>query len=686
MSYTLIGKMKRAIRKPPSYIAKRLWIEACRQIERKEAPKRAEKFTGPQLLTVTNAQSIESLWQSLSEQPFLANVDIRPSTELKQHCPHDEERILQEAKLALEHQVDLLGSGLIKLGDAIDWHQDYKTSKGWAPQYCHDIEYNNLDQPSDVKFPWEISRMQWMIPLGQAYLLTQDDRYAKAVKSIIISWIKENPYAMSVNWSCTMDVALRIITWTWFFYVFNKAPSWQDNNYQTEFLRTLYLHGDFTSRHLEESDVNGNHYTSDAAGLVFAGLFFKHSETAQQWLNTGWNILTEEIRLQISMDGVDFEASLPYHRLVFELFLLTALYRQSHGLDVEEPYQNRLIKMAKYTAAYSRQDGSVPLVGDADDGRVLPFSMRPINEHRYLIGITALTFKQPDLLNLYSGPNTELYWLLGASACEELLSKCQQKIAYQSEYFKPGYYVMRNDKDHVFIDCAEVGMNGKGGHGHNDCLSFTAALDGETLIEDRGAYLYTADPHARNEFRSTASHNTPLVDDIEINRFISWDFLWNLKYDAKPEQIAWEHNEEKSYFIGSHQGYQKLKFPVEIKRRIELNHQLHQLTVEDVFNSTEKHKIIVPLHLAKAVNIVSLNNKKIIIEINKNYFLISSESKDDWGMSIKESSLSPSYGVKTKSKKLLWSACVACSNLIITIKPINKDEIKQYIPSTTTQS
>ena len=32
--------------------------------------------------------------------------------------------------------------------------------------------------------------------------------------------------------------------------------------------------------------------------------------------------------------------------------------------------------------------------------------------------------------------------------------------------------------DHVLIDAGPVGMAGRGGHGHNDCLAFDAMLDG----------------------------------------------------------------------------------------------------------------------------------------------------------------------------------------------------------------
>ncbi len=81
-----------------------------------------------------------------------------------------------------------------------------------------------------------------------------------------------------------MEVALRIISWTWFFHVFKKSHAWQDSFFQERFLTCLYLHADFTMRHIEYSDINGNHYTADAAGLVFAGLFFGTGAEAKLWV------------------------------------------------------------------------------------------------------------------------------------------------------------------------------------------------------------------------------------------------------------------------------------------------------------------------------------------------------------------------------------------------------------------
>src|SRR5690606_32156869 len=107
---------------------------------------------------------------------------------------------------------------------------------------------------------------------------------------------------------------------------------------------------------------------------------------AQEWLRVGWNLIEDEMPRQVCADGVDFEASSAYHRLVLELYLLAACYRMKCGLGVEEGHRDRLRAMAKFVASYSQPDGQAPRWGDADDARALRFATQSVYDHRYLVG------------------------------------------------------------------------------------------------------------------------------------------------------------------------------------------------------------------------------------------------------------------------------------------------------------
>lgn len=640
-------RLKKLLQKPPQVIVERILYELKAETGRFWEPFLPHFITLRFLLKKFKSSSLEELWSTLALKPFCTEGSFLEKKTYETLTGDTQARILEKASEALEHRVDLLGSGPIELGKTINWSRDYKASFSWPLHYFRSISYADLGKPNDVKFPWEVSRMQWMIPLGQAYLLTKDEKYAQKVKDLLISWIDSNPYASSVNWACTMEVALRIIVWTWFFHVFKNSPSWKDPLFQEKFLKTLYLHGIFTSRHLEKSDVNGNHYTADAAGLVFAGLFFGNED----WHQKGWSILQKEIKLQVFEDGVDFEASIPYHRLVQELFLFPALYRLKQGLTVPSFYEQRLSKMAYFTSCYSRQDGSSPLWGDGDDARVLPFGEQPLHDHRYLVGLVGFAFSCDDLLSQWHGSNTEIFWVFGKAPP---ISDIPLNSSSSQHFPKGGFYIMRDLQSHIFIDCGPLGLKGRGGHGHNDILSFEAVLGGIPLITDCGSFVYTSDCIARNLFRSTGFHNTPQIDGEEINRFIRPDYLWNLHHDAAEEIEEWVMSKKYTLFRGSHTGYKKLEQPVRPIRTIILNHGTPKLTIEDFFEGKGTHHISIPFHFHPLVQPERKDDNHLLLHTKNDTFTMSWESYSKWEACLEPARISPRYGVVENSHKLVF--------------------------------
>jgi len=662
--------LRRALRKPPSTIARRLAQEAAAEAERYLGPRRARRFSAHRLLRACGDPDLDSLWRRLAARPYPAHTSGVDAAEHCRLCPGDAEQIQEAAADALAHRVRLLGPDSVELGPRIDWLRDFRSGVSWPRRYMRDIAYVNPADASDVKLPWELSRLQWLMPAGQAYLLSGEESHAEAVRAVIESWIDDNPYAQTVNWSCTMEVALRILSWSWFFRVFHASRSWTDSGFRERFLCALYLHCDFTLRHLELSDVNGNHCTADAAGLVFGGLFFGKGRDAGRWLARGWSLLCDELPRQVFPDGVDFEGSVAYHRLVAELFLLPALYRQACALDVPAAYRERLVAMARFSAAYTRPDGSTPLWGDADDARALPLGRQPLTDHRYLVGLMGAAFEAPELRAASAGSRAEAYWLLGPAAAAMLPDAATPPAPPGSAGFPDGgFYIMRNAVDHVFIDCGPVGLAGRGGHGHNDCLAFEAVLDGTLLVTDCGAFVYTASFSERNLFRSTAAHNTPCLDTQELNRMHP-EYLWSLEYDARPELRQFQIGLEGDRFTGAHAGYRRLDPPVTPVRTIELEHASHALTIRDRFEGSGFHQIEVPLHLAPGVEAHVIAAGVVELRAAAARFRLEWEPCRAWALEIGAGRVSPSYGVVLPSVRLLFKRQGALEpDLTVRIQP-----------------
>jgi hypothetical protein len=381
------------------------------------------------------------------------------------------------------------------------------------------------------------------------------------------------------------------------------------------------------------------------------GQFFSDLPQGRRWRDKGWAILTGEIELQVFPDGVDFEASVPYHRLVQELFLWPALYRRRGGLPVPARYRDRLVAMARFTEGYSRPDGSAPLWGDADDARVLPFGGQDINDHRYLIGWVGFALDDAELVKQSRGPREEIAWALGLEAADALVA-VNETVPRSIAFRDAGFFILRDARNHVFIDCGPLGLAGRGGHGHNDLLAFEAVLRGTTLVSDCGAYLYTADYRERNSFRSTAYHNTPQIDGQEINRFVRPDFLWSLHNDARFAVEHFEAGEAISAFAGRHDGYRRLSNPVEVKRAFTLNHSHCKLTIEHDFAGREDHLIEIPFHLAPGIRAEVTGERAFKLLADGAEFGFD-WVEDGWEALLTKGRVSPSYGIVVAVDKIV---------------------------------
>src|SRR5205814_257658 len=167
---------------PPGLLATRVAAELNAQLDRLFVPLRARWLSERVLLRALEAPSLDELWRALARRPYPTRRSASNLAEYERVCPSGGRRVLESAEAAVRRNVRLLGTGPIELGERIDWHRDYRSGARWEPQFAGAIDYADLQRDSDVKLPWEISRLQWLIPAGQAYLLTGDEKYADAVR------------------------------------------------------------------------------------------------------------------------------------------------------------------------------------------------------------------------------------------------------------------------------------------------------------------------------------------------------------------------------------------------------------------------------------------------------------------------------------------------------------------------
>ncbi len=558
---------------------------------------------GPKLAT-SNFDDILNHFRQRCQPKFF--IPLNPSAEKRVFFKSKLVEVLSSkielADQILGHQFDLLGSGLVSLGKNINWHCDFKTDYCWPPIYYADIDYSDLSQPYDVKVPWELSRGQHFVTLGQAYWLTGDEKYAQEFVNQLESWLAANPPQIGVNWNCTMDVAIRAVNWTWGLYFFAHSPSFTDDNL-TRFLKSILQHGRHIIRNLEDGPIRANHYLADGVGLVYLGLMFPEFKEAEGWRKKGLEILFDEMLHQVYPDGADFEASIPYHRLALELFLTPILLCVLNDITVPAPVMARLEKMFEFVRAYTKPDGTIPVWGDADDGRLLRLSRPPDLErefidHRYLLAIGAVLFNRQDFGLAAGDCWEEAIWLFGQQAVAYKNSLPAQIDSVTSNRFPDaGIYIMRRDDLYLLLDAGPNGQDENGGHAHNDTFSFELFAYGKSFIIDPGSYVYTADYKARNLFRSTAYHNAIVVDGQEINHFEE-KYLFSMENNAISTVHCWKTTAEYDFFDGEHNGYQRLAQPVIHRRQVYFDKIEGWWIIRDLLTGAGAHQYQCNFHFA----------------------------------------------------------------------------------------
>ncbi len=493
--------------------------------------------------------------------------------------------------------------------DNMPWHTDWRYAHRWPPGYYHDFNFYVADkaQPYDVKFPWELSRFAFLLPMAEASVLGIHD-YRAWIASLVADWEKTNPVAFSVNWF-PMEAAMRSI---------NLALATQmlasDDKTTSEqlapLLRQLTLHGEFLFRTLEYTDVRGNHYAAAIVALVLLGTtlepFYK---PARRWLDYAAPRITSEIELQYCADGVNFEKSVAYHRLVTELFLLSVMALEKAGRDVSPTARERLKKACVYTMSYTRPDGQTPNWGDNDSARVLGFEPRLLRDHQALLTLAAAYFDEPAFKT--SETSAAIPWLLGENGVRSWNQLPDAGNKSQSRWFEAGGMAVSHHEGHYFFaDFGEVGQKGLGGHGHNDIFSFELSLGGVPIVVDAGSPVYTGDLAMMARFRGTESHNGVRVDSEEIAPLLG---TWRISNVSQPHNVTYQTNDQCDVIQGEHRGYARLEDAVTHQRTLTFYRKQGRLHCADVLRCAGAHRVEQLLHFAPQI---ALNLRENDVSIN----------------------------------------------------------------------
>ena len=465
----------------------------------------------------------ESLWQK-----FYKNADVRFFRSFvgdtagafrknagDKACKH----FIDRAELIVVGRFDLLGYKNLYVGTEVDWHLE--PVSGLRSPAKHWKEFDELDssETGDKKIVWELNRHQHFFTLGVAYLLTGDERFAEVFVRHLETWIEQNPPGIGINWSSSLEVSFRAISWIWAFQFFRHSDSFTPELFKTA-LKVLHLHGRHIEKYLSKYYSPNTHLTGEALGLYYLGTQLPFLSRSRQWRKLGQDILLEEVSRQFHPDGVYFEQSTWYQRYSVDFYTQFAILRSlsnDNGYDRRNAVMDERLQSAfSFMMHITRPDGTTPMIGDDDGGRMLPLTDAKPDDFRGTLAAGAAIFGRGDLKYMAGQAKDEVFWLFGSDEATKYDDLKAKEPALTSKNFSSGgYFVMRDgwtDTDNfMVVDCGEVGAM-SGAHGHADTLAIDTALHGRSLLVDPGTYSYHASREMRDLFRSTGAHNTVTID------------------------------------------------------------------------------------------------------------------------------------------------------------------------------
>jgi hypothetical protein len=607
--------------------------------------------------------------------------DLARTTEtIKQFFPDSVELARREAERILAHRITVFGIAY-DLGPQIDWHKDPRSKMRWPVEHYTRMPLQ-MGQGADVRQVWELNRLYHLATLGRAYALTSDERYTEEFLLQIASWYEENPPGFGVNWTVAMEAAIRAVNIIAAFEMFLASRQMTDEAIEL-ILKLLLAHGRFIRSNLEFSyRTASNHYLSDLIGLFVIGITIPDFKESRSWARFSAPRLLAEMDRQILSDGVDYEGSIAYHRFVLEIFAIFFSLSHAGGIEIPGNYWERLESMFDFARCYLKPDGTAPMIGDSDDGRLICFKERPAADHSYLMSIAAVLLEN-EAFKQTSRIDEEAVWWFGEEGREAFESLPVSEDEPRSQSFPDAQIFIERAGDlYAIVDCGDHGARGRGSHAHSDALSIEVFALGRTFLRDPGTFVYTASNRWRNLFRSTAYHNTVRVDEKEIS-LINEDQLFTLGPNLCPRVNSWESTDERDLLDAEHDAYARLAHPVLHQRIITFDKREAFWMIEDRFTGEGTHQFEFFFNFDSGLEVSVENDQRAVARDERAAFQIVPTSDNKFDAKIISRWVSPSYGTRLRSSAIMFrlQSSVPFKNvfLLVPYRPGDEEKVQRLL-------
>ena len=402
---------------------------------------------------------------------------------------------------------------------------------GYQPAFNYGKDINWQYWPvKDNELRWQLHRHKWFTPMGKAYRLSGDEKYAKEWTFQYLDWIKKNPLtqvnkdmyelastgevkgnAENVRFAWRpLETSHRLQDQINQFTLFISSPSFTPA-FLTEFLVNYHKHATHV---LANYSDQGNHLLFEAQRMLAAGAFFPEFKESSAWRQSGINILNREIKVQVYPDGGQFELDLHYHLACINIFCKALHMADVNGFRNEFPahYINTIESMIMFYMNVCYPNYTNPCFSDAKRGN-------PANEQA----------NYQEWLKLFPKNKQILYFATNGQEGEAPTN-------LSKGFLKSGFFTFRNGwKKDATVMVVKAGPKGEW-HCQPDNGTFELWFNGKNLFPDSGSYIYAGGPEVmklRNWFRQTAVHNTLTLNNQNLETTESVTKLWKPEGDIQ---------------------------------------------------------------------------------------------------------------------------------------------------------
>jgi len=426
----------------------------------------------------------------------------------------------------------------------------------------------------DPRLSWEAARDQDLSWLAMSVRLRGAQESIRAVVEERLARFLNTPSANA------MEAALRCIAWLESTRFFVSAGLLSPPLLKQVTQRFLQV-GDFIERRLYEVPLGGNHYLTHAAGLLYLGRLLPGTRATDRWARRGYAILAREVLRQFRVDGGSYEQSSGYHLFSLEVVLGTTLLLIGQGGGWAAAIRERIFEAAHFASALARPDGSVPLLGDDDSGRLHRWGADPTV--REICALAAVLFDDPGLARTASGASAAVSWLCGSRGSRRLasLSNLVSPRRSSQSFESTGVHVLVDDLNcHVVLWSRNPRPPAMVAHAHADHNSVDAWILGKHVLRDPGTGIYLGHPDLRNQLRESGAHTTVTVDGCQTNDFDHADIFF-MPPLTQGRRCYWLHDTGSSAVTTTHDGFRRLPGQPKHVRTVYLDRVARRLALVD---------------------------------------------------------------------------------------------------------